>query len=154
MDFGRLVFAYVDAGGHQVRMMICGHGSPTVVFETGARGSGGAPLEMWEKVQPDVSKFTRTVTYDRAGVGLSAPGPVPRDARQIAGELHTALQNAHIATAAYNSRGALVWRSFHPRLLPLYAGEVSGMVLVDPTQEEFINWNQTHNHDNDIPADD
>jgi pimeloyl-ACP methyl ester carboxylesterase len=37
----------------------------------------------------------------------------------------------------------------------MYPGEVSGMVLVDPTQEEFINWNRAHNHDSrDIPADD
>jgi pimeloyl-ACP methyl ester carboxylesterase len=28
------------------------------------------------------------------------------------------------------------------------------MVLVDPTQENFVNWNQTHSHDDDIPADD
>ncbi|HEY3862621.1 MAG TPA: alpha/beta fold hydrolase [Verrucomicrobiae bacterium] len=153
MDFGRLAFKYIDAGGHPVRMLICGHGSPTVVFETGARGSGGTPLEMWEKIQPDVSKFTRTVAYDRAGVGLSSPGPDPRDARQIARELHTALQNAHIAPPYI-----LVGHSFGGPFIRVFAGmyavEVSGMVLVDPTQEEFINWNQTHNHDNDIPADD
>jgi pimeloyl-ACP methyl ester carboxylesterase len=153
MDFGRLAFRYVDAGGHQVRMLICGHGSPTVVFETGARGSGGAPLEMWEKVQPDVSKFTRTVAYDRAGVGLSPPGADPRDARQIAHELHTALQNAHEPPPYI-----LVGHSFGGPFIRVFAGmyprEVSGMVLVDPTQEEFVNWNRTHNRDeDDIPAD-
>jgi len=153
MDFGRLAFTYVDAGGHKVRMLICGHGSPSVIFETGARGSGGAPLEMWEKVQPDVSKFTRTVAYDRAGVGLSAPGPDPRDARQIAHELHSALQNADI-TPPY----ILVGHSFGGPFIRVFAGiypkEVGGMVLVDPTQEEFIDWDQAHIHDNDIPADD
>jgi pimeloyl-ACP methyl ester carboxylesterase len=154
IDFGRLAFKYVDAGGHQVRMLICGSGSPTVVFETGARGSGGDPLEAWEKVQPEVSKFTKTVAYDRAGVGLSAPGPQPRDARQIARELHTALQNAHAAPPYI-----LVGHSFGGLFIRVFAGmyprEVGGMVLVDPTQEEFINWNQSHNHDDDdIPADD
>jgi pimeloyl-ACP methyl ester carboxylesterase len=153
MDFGRLAFKNVDAGGHLVRMLICGRGSPTVVFETGARGSGGAPLEMWEMVQPAVSKFTRTVAYDRAGVGLSSPGPDPRDARQIARELHTALQNAHLAPPYI-----LVGHSFGGPFIRVFAGlypaEVGGMVLVDPTQEEFINWNQPRNHDEDMPSDD
>jgi len=153
IDFGRLAFKFVDAGGHPVRMLICGHGSPTVIFETGAGGSGGAPLEMWEKVQPAVGKFTRTVAYDRAGVGLSAPGPNPRDARQIAGELHTALQNAHIAPPYI-----LVGHSFGGPFIRvfggMYPGEVGGMVLVDPTQEEFVKWDQSRHPGNKIPADD
>jgi pimeloyl-ACP methyl ester carboxylesterase len=153
MDFGRLAFRYVDAGGHQVRMLACGHGSPTVVFETGARGSGGAPLEMWEKVQPDVSKFTSTVAYDRAGVGLSAPGPDPRDARQIARELHTALQNARMAPP-YILVGHSFGGPFIRVFAGMYPGEVGGMVLVDPTQEEFINRSQANNLDGDIQPDD
>src|SRR5215468_5122692 len=95
VDPGRFAFDHVDVGGHQLRMLIRGRGSPTVVFETGGSGDSGGPLEAWERVQPAVSKFTRTVTYDRAGIGFSPPGPKPRDARQIARELHIALQNAH-----------------------------------------------------------
>lgn len=30
MDLGRFAFKYVDAGGHPVRMLITGQGSPTV----------------------------------------------------------------------------------------------------------------------------
>jgi len=141
MDLGRLSFAHVDAGGHQLRLLICGQGNPTVVFEAGGSGADGGPLEAWVRVQPEVSKFTRTVSYDRAGIGLSAPGPAPRDARQIARELHTVLGNARIAPpyilVAHSFGGPFV-RVF----AGLYPGEVSGMVLVDPTQEEFIEWNQ------------
>ena len=70
-----------------------------------------------------------------------APRPEPRDARQIARELHTALANAGVAPPYIlvgHSLGGPLIRVF----AGMYPGEVNGMVLVDPTQEEFINWNQ------------
>jgi pimeloyl-ACP methyl ester carboxylesterase len=141
MDLGRLTFTMVDAGGHELRMLITGNGSPTVVFETGGSPQDGGPLEYWERVQPAVSKITRTVAYDRAGIGRSAPGPKPRDARQVARELHAALHAAHVAPPYI-----LVGHSFGGPLNRVFAGmypdEVGGLVLVDPTQEEFIDWNQ------------
>jgi pimeloyl-ACP methyl ester carboxylesterase len=141
LDPGRFKFQQVDAGGHRLRMRISGHGSPAVVFEAGGTGAAGGPLEAWERVQPAVSKFTTTVTYDRAGIGLSAPGPKPRDAVQIARELHTALANARVA-GPY----VLVGHSFGGPFIRVFAGlypdEVAGMLLIDPTQEEFMEWNQ------------
>src|SRR5262245_45612049 len=85
-------FSRVDAGGPRLRMLIAGSGSPTVVFDTGGDGS----LELWGRVPSEVSKFARTVSYDRAGNGLSDKATTPRDARHIAIELHTALQNAKL----------------------------------------------------------
>ncbi|MGO8697519.1 MAG: alpha/beta fold hydrolase [Limisphaerales bacterium] len=148
MDLGRFAFKSIDAGGHKVRMLICGHGTPTVVFETGGSGASGGPLEYWDRVQPEVSKLTRTVSYDRAGIGWSAPGPQPRDARQIAKELHIALGNAGLPPPFI-----LVGHSFGGPFIRVFADmyprEVSGMVLVDPTQEEFIAWNQSRNTNQD-----
>ena len=154
LDLGRFACQYVDAGGHLLRMRIRGHGGPVVVFEGGGRGSVGAPLEMWCNEQPAVSQFTTTVTYDRAGIGLSEPGPEPRDARQVARELHTALHHARLAPPYL-----LVGHSFGGPLNRVFAGmypdEIAGLVLVDPTQEEFINRNpnpavnQGHIPDND-----
>jgi len=141
MDPGRFAFKFIDAGGHRIRMLICGHGRPAVVFETGGSGASGGPLEYWNRVQPEVSEVARTVSYDRAGIGWSEPGPEPRDARQIARELHTALANAGVAPPYIlvgHSLGGPLIRVF----AGMYPGEVNGMVLVDPTQEEFINWNQ------------
>lgn len=143
-DPGQWAYTNVDAGGHQLRMLLSGQGIPTVVFETGGSGAAGGPLEGWEKVQPEVSKFTSTVAYDRAGIGWSKPGPAPRDARQIARELHTALRNAHTMPPY-----VLVGHSFGGPLNRVFAGmypdEIVGLVLVDPTQEEFIDWNQAQN---------
>lgn len=140
MDPGRFAFGYVDAGGHKLRMYISGHGSPAVVFEAGGAPAAGGPLESWERVQPALSRFTTTVSYDRAGIGFSSAGPKPRDARQVARELHTALQNA-LVPPPY----VLVGHSFGGPMIrvfaDMYPGDVCGLVLIDPTQEEFINWN-------------
>lgn len=142
LDPGRFAFTQIDVGGHSLRMLISGRGSPTVVFETGGSPGAGGPLEYWERVQPAVSKFTSTVSYDRAGTGLSAPGPKPRDARQVARELHAALSAAHVEPPYL-----LVGHSFGGPLNRVFAGmypdEIAGMVLLDPTQEGFIEWNQS-----------
>lgn len=144
LDLGRFAFTNIDVEGHELRMLVRGQGSPTVVFETGGSPGGGGPLEYWERVQPAVSKFMRTVSYDRAGIGLSAAGPAPRDARQVARELHVALRNARVPPPYI-----LVGHSFGGPLNRVFAGmypdECVGMVLLDPTQEEFIEWNQTRN---------
>jgi pimeloyl-ACP methyl ester carboxylesterase len=141
-DLGRFAFTRVNIEGHEFRLLISGHGSPVVVFETGGSPAYGSPLEAWERVQPAVSQFTRTVSYDRAGIGWSAPGPKPRDARQVAGELHAALRASHVEPPYI-----LVGHSFGGPLNRVFAGmypdEIAGIVLVDPTQEEFIDWNQT-----------
>ncbi len=143
MDLPRFAFQHVDAGGHSLRMYICGSGSPTVVFETGGAPASGGPLEVWERIQPAVSQFVRTVSYDRAGCALSEPGPKPRDCRQVALELHTALQNAHVPPPYLlvgHSFGGPMNRVF----AAMYPDDVFGMVLVDPTQEEAIWWDRAH----------
>jgi pimeloyl-ACP methyl ester carboxylesterase len=141
VDPGRFAFKDIDAGGHQLRMLVSGQGHPAVVFETGGSPASGGALEAWERVQPAVSKFATTVSYDRAGIAWSAPGPKPRDARQVARELHTALGNAHVPPPYIlvgHSFGGPLTRVF----ANLYPSEVVGMVLLDPTQEEFMEWNR------------
>jgi pimeloyl-ACP methyl ester carboxylesterase len=128
-------FSRVDAGGPTVRMLIAGRGNSTVVFESGA----GAPLETWLRIQPEVSRFSKTISYDRAGNGLSEKGPVPRDGRRIATELHTALQNAH-ATPPFVLVGHSLGGPYIRVFAGLYPDEVAGLILVDPTQEEMIAW--------------
>lgn len=123
-------FTRVSIDGRTVRMLVTGRGDATVVFENGA----GAPLEMWGKVQPAVSRFARTVSYDRAGVGLSDDEPLPRDGRRIAGELRRALLSAGIAPPYI-----LVGASFGGPYIRVFAGmypdDVAGLVLVDPTAD-------------------
>lgn len=129
----------IDAGGHSLAMLIGGEGSPAVIFEAGF----GAGLASWSTVQNGIAKFARTVSYDRAGIGQSEAGPKPRAAKQIALELHTALQKAGVGPPYIlvgHSFGGIYARVF----ADLYPKEVVGMVLIDPSQEEFDEWTKTH----------
>ncbi len=128
-------YSRVDAGGPVLRMLMTGAGKATVVFEAGA----GSPLEAWVKVQPAVTKFARTVSYERAGNGLSQKGATPRDGLHVANELHAALQNAHVPPP-YILVGHSLGGPYIRIFAGLYPHEVAGLVLVDPTQEELIAW--------------
>ncbi len=129
----------VAVGGHALQLRLQGRGSPTVVFESGA----GLGLKSWTKVQPKIARFASTIAYDRAGLGKSEPGPEPRDARRIAGELHTALQKVG-AQPSYilvgHSAGAFYIRLF----ADAYPQEVAGLVFVDPATEQIYDWFGTH----------
>lgn len=78
--------ALVDIGGHKLNVRQQGTskpGVPIVVFENGF----GTPLPSWTAVQKPLAADTRTVVYDRAGIGASEPGPEPRTPARIAAEL-------------------------------------------------------------------
>jgi pimeloyl-ACP methyl ester carboxylesterase len=125
----------IDAGGYRVRMIVQGNGAPTVVFEAGL----GETLDSWEKVLPAVAGFTRVVSYDRSALGLAERAGSPRTAEHVAQDLHRALRNAKVAPPFIlvgNSAGGLYSRVF----AHLYPGEVAGMVLVEPSSEEYEEW--------------
>ncbi len=70
---------YVDVGGYKLRLQVAGSGTPTVVLDCGF----GDSLEVWNDVYPEIARFARVVSYDRAGLGKSEPGPEPRSFVQI-----------------------------------------------------------------------
>jgi pimeloyl-ACP methyl ester carboxylesterase len=120
-----------DAGGHLLHLNIIGKGGPAVIFEN---GSGDFSF-IWSLVQPSISVFTTSVSYDRAGFAWSEAGPQPRSSRQIAFELNTALQNAGIKgpyILVGQSFGGFLVRAF----ARFYPEEVAGMVLVDVLHED------------------
>src|SRR5437879_4963959 len=55
---GRLI----DIGGYRLHLNCSGSGSPTVVLSSGA---GDYSVD-WGLVQPDLARFTRVCSYDRA----------------------------------------------------------------------------------------
>jgi len=120
----------VDIGGYQLHINCTGAGSPTVILDAGL---GGSSLD-WSKVQPEVARFTRVCSYDRAGYGWSQTGPSPRTSQQIVTELHLLLAHAKI-----NGPYVLVGHSVGGLNMRLYAyrypAEVAGMVLLDATSE-------------------
>jgi len=86
-------------------------------------------------VQPEVTKFARVCTYDRAGLGWSERGRNPRTAGNIVKELHLLLEGAGVEppyVLVGHSKGGLFVRLFAHE----YLGEVAGLVLVDAAPEE------------------
>ena len=121
----------VDIGGYRLHLWCTGDGAPAVILDTGLGGSSPD----WGFVQPDVARFTRVCSYDRAGMGYSDPGPSPRTARRIASELAELLVRSGIggpvvlvgaSIAGFDVR---VFASDHPEL-------AAGLVLVDASHED------------------
>jgi pimeloyl-ACP methyl ester carboxylesterase len=123
----------VDAGGFRLNLYCMGSGSPTVVFDSG----WGDWAPAWSKVQPEIAKWTRACSYDRAGTGFSDPGPMPRTSVHIAEELRTALHHAGI-DGPYILVGSAFGGDNVRTFADLYIDEVAGLVLddADPTDVE------------------
>ncbi|MSQ23225.1 MAG: alpha/beta fold hydrolase [Chloroflexi bacterium] len=117
----------IAVGGHCLHLNRTGTGSPTVVIEAGLGDSSGA----WSTtVQPGVAKTTRVCTYDRAGMGYSEPGPLPRTAECFVGELRILLHNGNVpgpyVLVGHSAGGAPVLVFAHE-----YPAEVAGVVLIE-----------------------
>jgi pimeloyl-ACP methyl ester carboxylesterase len=129
----------VDVGGHRLHINCTGTGSPTVVIEAGL----GDWSTTWAAyVQPEVARTTRVCTYDRAGMGWSEAGPLPRDAAQNAKELYTLLQNANIPgpyVMVGHSLGGLIVRVF----VHDYSSEVVGVVLIESMNPKQLSQSPT-----------
>lgn len=121
----------VDIGGYRLHLWCTGDGTPAVILDTGLGGSSAD----WGFVQPDVARFTRVCSYDRAGMGYSDPGPSPRTARRIASELATLLDHGGIAGPV-----VLVGASFAGFEARVFASDfperAAGLVLVDASHED------------------
>jgi pimeloyl-ACP methyl ester carboxylesterase len=116
----------VESDGTRLNLYCTGSGSPAVVFDSG--WEDWAPV--WMIVQPEVSKWTRACSYDRAGAGFSDAGPLPRTSVRIADELHGALHHAGIQgpfILVGHAFGGNNVRTFAER----YTSEVAGLVLVE-----------------------
>ncbi|MGA9508901.1 MAG: alpha/beta hydrolase [Candidatus Sulfotelmatobacter sp.] len=121
----------IDVGGYKLHIDCTGEGTPVVVLDSGL----GDSYVSWIKVQPQIAKFTRVCSYDRAGLGYSDESPRPRTSKVMAEELHTLLHNAGIAppyVLVGHSMGGYNVRLF----ASFYRSEVTGMVLVDSSHPE------------------
>ena len=119
--------------GQSMNLYCMGTAAPTVVLEGGI----GESAFTWWTVQERIAKLTRVCAYDRAGLGRSSPGPMPRDTRSEVGDLEALLQAADIRppyVLVGHSMGAYNVRLFSSR----HVRDVAGMVLIDPSVENQV----------------
>ena len=124
---GRLV----DVGGHRLHLVRAGHGSPAVIFDAAL----GASSISWSFVLPEVARVTEACAYNRAGMGWSDAGPLPRTAGRIERELHELLARGEVRppyVLVGHSFGGLVARLFAARRRE----DTAGLVLIEPAQPE------------------
>lgn len=120
----------VDIGGRRMHILCMGTGGPTVVLEAGL---GGTVFD-WITVQSKIARFIRVCATDRAGMGWSDPGPMPRTPRAIANDLAALLIAAKIdgpyilVGHSLGGKNVRVFALLHPH-------DVAGMVLVDARNE-------------------
>jgi pimeloyl-ACP methyl ester carboxylesterase len=119
----------VDVGAYRLHLNTMGEykGGPTVILDSGSLSASF----QWGWVQPKIAEFTQVVAYDRPGTGWSDPPPEPMNARELADDLHEALdvvgaQGPYVVVG--HSMGSLTARAFAAR----YPENVSGAVLVEP----------------------
>lgn len=121
-----------DVGGHCLHLELFGRGAPAVVFDAGLSDAA----ERWGTVPARVADFARVVVYDRAGLGRSEAGPLPRTSGRIVAELRVALARAGIGPPY-----VLVGHSFGGQNMQLYARrhpeDVVGLVLVDASHPDL-----------------
>jgi len=120
----------IDIGGGRRMHIVCEGpktAAPTILFEAGAFGFSAD----WGAAQPKVvAQGLHACAYDRAGLGLSDPGPEPRDANAVVSDLEKLLKAAH-----EDGPFIVVGHSMAGLYLPLFAArnpdKIAGLVFVD-----------------------
>lgn len=119
----------IDIGGRTLSLACVGPtdtGRPTVIFETGL----GGDRRSWGGVLTGLQATDRGCSYDRAGLGLSQPGPKPQTTDGQVDDLHKLL-----AAAGIKPPYVLVGHSVGGWNVMVYAGrypkDVAGVVMVD-----------------------
>ncbi len=134
----------IDLGTHRLHLLDVGkaqgNGRPTILLEAGLMST----VLSWNEVRDELAKNYRVISYDRAGLGWSDPGPNPRHIDRMVDELSLLLERSAIAGPFI-----LVGHSFGGLTMPLFAArypdKTVGLVLVDPVAP--AEWNPPSEQD-------
>ena len=116
------------ADGRHIHIVCEGQGWPTIILTAGLADWS----VVWNQVQPELARHTRTCAWDRAGFGLSDPSAMPQTIDTTTIDLEQALVRGGIdgpyvmvghSLGGYES---MLFADRHP-------AEIKGMILVDPS---------------------
>jgi len=136
----------VNIGKHSLHAVVRREGKPIVVFDSGL---GSFSLE-WDGILHELSSHATTVAYDRAGYGWSHRNKGQATSNEIVENLRILLKRLGLEPPYI-----LVGHSFGGLNMRLYAllypEEVTGLVLIDPTNEfrflpQYINEERRRQH--------
>lgn len=124
---------FINLGSHVMYIDCLGEKTPTVLIDAGL----GDASANWLKIARTLSKNVRVCLYDRAGYGLSDPGPGNRTTAQIVHELNMLLEFADIPgpyVVVGHSFGGFTARYFAAK----YPEKTVGAVLIDSSHPDQI----------------
>jgi pimeloyl-ACP methyl ester carboxylesterase len=122
-----------DVEGRHLFLHQTGSGGPAVVF---APGGGCIGLD-YLIIHDQVSQFTTSVLYDRAGTGWSDNVELPRNSTEVAAELRSLLRAAGVP-APYLLVGHSLGGIYARRYAQCFPDEVAGLLLLDPAHEHYL----------------
>ncbi len=120
---GRLV----PVKGGRLHAYSQGEGESTIILESGIAASS----LNWRALQSELARFTRVISYDRAGFGWSQAARTPRTIDNLVSELEEMIDTLQIAgpfILIAHSFGSLIARMY----CYLNPDRVVGLVLLDP----------------------
>ncbi|MDH5378156.1 MAG: alpha/beta hydrolase [Gammaproteobacteria bacterium] len=123
----------ITVGNLKYHIYCTGLGTPTIVMEAGL----GENSLSWYGIQGELSKRTRTCTYDRAGLGWSDGIDKKYSLDEISNDLNILLNNASVPgpyVLVGHSRGGIYVRNYYKK----FSNDVTGIVLVDSTHEQGV----------------
>jgi pimeloyl-ACP methyl ester carboxylesterase len=121
-----------DVEGRHLLLHHSGSGGPAVVI---APGAGLVGADYWN-IHDQVSQFTTSVLYDRAGTGWSDQVELPRTAAAVADELRHLLRAAGVP-APYLLVGHSLGGFYVRRYAQRFPGDVAGLLFLDPAHEDY-----------------
>ena len=111
---------------------VSGKGEPTIILDA---GMGGFSVD-WAFVQPELSKFSTVLSYDRAGYGWSKSNENRVTSEEYVNDLRMLLLKLKLKPPYI-----LVGHSFGGLNMQLFAAafpeEIAGLVLVDSVHEHY-----------------
>lgn len=122
---------FIEIQGKQQHVLTLGKGQPVIVFING----GGSDLKDFDIVQKTISKITKTISYDKLGIGKSELTDSPRTLENVSVELKELLKKEGITDVPMifvgHSMGGYVARYYLHR----YPKNLEGIILIDPGSE-------------------